>query len=146
MKKLLILVLLFSATCKAQEEPTISMALTADISAKIYGGNFYGISLNAGIWAGYDEDWPKIGLMMGLGESKLDDKTLGHRDLFTTVAFRIPIWEHRIQTTLFLSKGLLNDYRDWGIKTGVKFQQGSYIGVFTSRINHYGVSIELSVF
>ena len=127
-------------------EPTVTVGVIADVSLKPMGRvGFTGMGVHVGVWAGNAENWPNLGVFVGYVESKLNDSTIATRNGAATLSARIFLFEKHLQLCPFFAAGT-NNYQDIGFRLGVKVNDGVYLGGIVSRMMHYGVSVQLSIF
>lgn len=125
---------------KPDDEPTVTFGIINDWSFKALGASdFRGFNLQVGMWA------DNLGFFSGLAESKLTDSTPATREWAGTVAFRVRLFNDNLQISPYFSHGTHN-YQDYGIRAGIKIQDGTWVGLMAGRTMHYGFTLMVSVF
>ena len=110
-----------------------------DYGLRFFKSGFSGKSIHAGIWAQH------LGVFAGYVESKLNDSTVATREGAITIAVKIKMFEDQVCVVPYFSAGT-NNYQDYGIRAGVKLNDGIWIGANVSRMIHYGVGIIISIY
>lgn len=123
---------------QANEQPSITAGVMVDYSLHFFKSGFSGKSIHAGIWAQH------LGVFAGYVESKLNDSTTARRDGAITIAVKVRLINDHVCVVPFFSAGT-NNYQDFGIRAGVKLNDGIYLGLMASRTMHYGATIIISM-
>lgn len=127
-------------------EPNVTVGVLIDWSLKPLGTTgFTGLGLHLGTWVGSAPNWPNLGVFAGFVESKLNDNTPATREWAATLAFRLFLFDKKIQVVPSFSAGTHN-YQDYALRVGYKINDGIYVGLVGGRMMHYGIATTISIF